>query len=507
MLRTAVISIALSLALPAAAQSSAPGEASRAPAPVPLQWRAAAPSPAQVAHLRFGEMPARRLLDLQRKNAAVAGQRVPLQVGIGRQADTESAEGTLPALQWQAVAGGHVARVQVRSGGALSLRVGIDASSLHDRVELRFAGSDRPGEVIALVTGAQAKRLPGDDGLYWSPNTDGEVQVIEVFRPTGVPAMAARLQVPSLSHLIVDTRNPYKVIEKIGESGTCNIDVVCKVNEYGNAFVQAKAAVAHMRFVVGSSTFICTGTLLNDTVPQTQVPYFHSANHCFSSNTNVAPNPTQMQTVANTLTTFWNYEATACGGLTSSTTTQVTGGATYLYSTNVTDGMLLRLNGTPPASAYFAGWIAAPVPVGTTVYAIHHPAGDAKMVSRGQSIAANAQEITVGWSEGTTEGGSSGSGLFTLGPDGWVLRGGLYGGFASCANTGNLGNSQNRDFYSPMDVDINAMRQWLEPQPTAANGNRARVRPRTASKPVAPANAAPVAPRTAPAERAERTRR
>ena len=504
--RIALLAFVLAFVPPADAQSRAPGEPSRAPAPAPLQWRGPDAPPSMVAHLRYGEMPTRRLLDLQRKNAANEGRRVPLQVGIGRQADVDSAEGSLPALQWRPVAGGHVARVQVRSGGALSLRVGIDASYLHDRVELRFAGSDRPAEVIAVVTGAEAKRLPGDDGLYWSPNTDGEVQVIEVFRPTGVPALAAHLQAPSLSHLVVDTRNPYKVIDKIGESGTCNIDTVCKVNEYGSAFVQAKAAVAHMRFVVGSSSYICTGTLLNDTVPQTQVPYFHSANHCFSNNTNLPPNATQMQAAANTLTTIWNYEATACGGLTSSTTTQVSGGAAYLYSSNVTDGMLLRLNGTPPSFAYFAGWIAAPVPVGSTVYAIHHPRGDAKMVSRGQSIAANAQEITVGWIEGTTEGGSSGSGLFTLGPDGWVLRGGLYGGFASCSNAGNLGSSENRDFYSPMDVDIGAMRPWLEPQPTAANGNRARVRPRASSTPVAPA-AAPAAPRTAPAERAERIRR
>lgn len=507
MLRTAVLALALSLALPAAAQSGVPGEASRTPAAAPLQWRGPDAPPARVAHLRFGEMPARRLLELQRKNAAAEGRRVPLQVGVARQAATESAEGMLPALQWQAAPGGHVARVQVRSGGALSLRVGIDASSLHDRVELRFAGSDRPGEVIGVVTGAQAKRLPGDDGLYWSPNTDGEVQVIEVFRPAGVPAMAARLQVPSLSHLIVDTRNPYKVIEKIGESGTCNIDVVCKVNEYGNAFVQAKAAVAHMRFVVSGSSYICTGTLLNDSVPQTQVPYFHTANHCFSSNTNIAPNATQIQTVANTLTTIWNYEATACNGFTSTTTTQVTGGAAYLYSSHITDGMLLRLNNAPPSFAYFAGWNAAPITAQSTVYAIHHPRGDAKMVSRGQAVAVASNEITVGWLEGTTEGGSSGSGLFTLGRDGWVLRGGLYGGNAACSNTGNVNNSGNVDWYSPLSTDITAMRPWLEPQPTAANGNRARVRPRTASKPVAPANAAPVAPRTAPAERAERTRR
>lgn len=487
------LAFALAAALPAQAAApvaQADGEYSKtAPAPA-MHWRAPGVPAASVARMQYGEMAVSRLLELQRKNRS-AGLK-PTQIGIGRDAAHESAQSGLPALQWQPVAGGFVAKIEIRSMDAMALRVGLDVSGLHDRAELRFGGSARPDEVVATMTGAEMKRLPGPQGLFWSPNTDGETQIIEIFRPKGVPAFAVRLDAPVLSHLIVDSRNSFQLIEKIGESGSCNVDTICRVNALGQPFVNAKNAVAHMRFVVGSSTFICSGTLLADTVPQTQIPYFHSANHCFSSNTSVPPVTSQMQTVANTLNTFWNYEATTCGGLTSTPQTQLSGGATYLYSTNNTDGMLLRLNSAAPAVAYFAGWNATPLTSGTDVLGLHHPAGDAKMASLGQTISIDGTETTVGWTSGTTEGGSSGSGLFTLGPRGYVLRGGLYGGSASCSNSGSLANTQNRDYYSRFDVDFATTKTWLEPQAAGANGSKPLIRVRSAAA-GRPATSAPAA--------------
>ena len=475
--------------------AQAAGEPSiTAPEPA-LGWRAPAYPAANIAKMQYREMAMSRLLDLQRKNEAPGLKAT--QIGIGREASQESAQARLPALIWRPVAGGFVAKVAIRSMDALALRVGLDVSLLDSRVELRFGGSARPSEVVAKTTGAEAKSLPGSNGLFWTPNTDGDTQVIEIFRPKGVPAFAVRLEAPALSHLIADSHNTFKLIEKVGESGSCNIDSICRVNELGQAYVDAKNAVAHMRFVIGSSTYICTGTLLADTVPVTQVPYFHTANHCFSSDTNVAPVASQIQTVANTLNTIWNYETTGCGNLTSTQTTQLGGGATYLYSNNVTDGMLLRLNNPAPAFAYFAGWNAAPIANGSSVMAIHHPRGDSKKVSGGQTIATDASQTTVGWLTGTTEGGSSGSGLFTLGPRGYVLRGGLYGGNAACSNSGSLVNSQNRDFYSRLDVDFASMKAYLEPQAEAAEGARARVRPRPASAKPAAAPSASIVGRRA----------
>ena len=458
------------------------GEASTASAaPAPAWKLARLPKSAVAARIDYAPLPTRKLLQLQQDNADRG--RKAVRIGVARDLATEGLQTATPALRWVADGrGGAVARLEIRSADAEALRVGLDLSRVDPRVELRVSGNRDSGSPVAAMTVAQARALPADDGLFWTPSTDGELQIVEFWRPAGVPAAAVRPQAPKLSHDVVDSRSSYKLLQKIGESGNCNVDVICRVNELGPRFVEAKNAVAHMRFVVNGTTYICTGTLLNDSVPVTQVPYFHSANHCFSTNTSVAPVVSQMQTVANTLNTFWNYEASTCNGNFSTPQTQLSGGADYLYSSNQTDGMLLRLKNPAPAVAYFLGWDARPLAVSASdernIYAIHHPAGDARMVSQGAKISQDGVQHEVGWTSGTTEGGSSGSGIFTVDSRGYYqLRGGLFGGFASCANTGNLGNGGNRDYYSRLDIDIAQMRQWLAPQAIALNGSAPKLPP------------------------------
>lgn len=465
-----------------AADGVASGEVSRSQRVAPLAWRGAAYRNLRSSDMTYDAMPAERLLQLQKRNVA-NGMKAP-QVGIGRRAGVESTLVRLPRLQWLGDSRGNaVARLRIASPDALGLRVGLDVSRLPDGVELRFAGSDRPNDIVAMVRGVDAKRLLGPDGLYWTPGTDGELQIIELFRPAGVKAGSIALDAPMVSHLVADSRNSFKLIEKIGESGSCNVDVICRVNELGPAFASVKNAVAHMRFTrTGGGTFICTGTLLNDTVPGTQIPYLHSANHCFTNVENGPPVASQMQSVANTLQTYWNYETTGCANLTQTPLTVLTGGATYLYSSHTTDGMLLRLNDAAPAGAYFAGWNARPLNASDAITAIHHPRGDSKKVSTGQTRSTTSDTTLVGWLSGTTEGGSSGSGLFSIGTKGYVLRGGLWNGDASCSNTGSMANALNVDEYSRFDIDFPQIKSWLEPQPEAVNGSRPLLRPRPASK-------------------------
>src|SRR5690606_29457508 len=118
----------------------------------------------------------------------------------------------------------------------------------------------------------------------------------------------------------------------------------------------------------------------------------------------------------------------------------------------------------------FAGWDASALAAGADVVAIHHPSGDAKKVSFGVHLPArsDAYSNAAAWLVGTTEGGSSGSGLFTVGNDGqYRLRGGLYGGYASCASSGNAGDNDNVDWYSRLDVVFPQLQQWLAPVPAA----------------------------------------
>lgn len=456
--------------LGAAAQAqvitSVPGEPAWAgkaqPAPT---WRTPAGSEAPVSRMAFGPLALTRIAELQDHNAQ--GALKPTQIGLSRLASDE-ALAPLPPLSWKAIPGGAVARIEVTSPDALALRVGLRVNGLHPSVELRFAGSDALAKVVARVDGEEATRLAGDSRVYWTPVTDGERQVIEVFVPKGVDAGAIQLSVPEVSHLVTNSRNNFS-LAKIGESESCNVDTACRVAALGANFVNAKNAVARMIFTDGG-TFTCTGTLLNDTVPATQLAYFYTADHCIST-----------QAVANTLNTYWGYEATSCGSGIQAANTLLTGGAQYLYSSDAgnspsapigTDASLLRLNGTPPTGAFFAGWDAAPLAASSSVLAIHHPSGDVKKSSLGQQMSSNAQVNFVAWTSGTTEGGSSGSGLFTASPSGYALRGGLWGGTAACANSGNINTAANRDWYSRLDVAYPSIQQYLAPGVATAGPTR-----------------------------------
>jgi len=478
--------LCLAAACSAASGADAPrvdSEPSRTPAPAKVQWRGTVEASA-VTHLRFPEVSARRLAAMAQANAARdARPRTPLQIGVGHVA----AGGGRLELRWLEQAGGsRTAAVAITSPVAMGLRVGLHIDGLPAGAELRVRGSEYPLGEVVLVTAGEIAASRAANGLYWTPATDGETQTIEIHVPAGASVEAIRLAAPELSHLVTNSRRDFKILEKIGESGSCNVDTACRVDALGPSFVAAKNAVAHMVFDLfqadGASlgTYICTGTLLNDTDAATQVPLFLGADHCFAGGSSGIP-AQDRQKVAATLVTYWNYEATACGSRVSTSRTILSGGADVLFHDVVTDAMLLRLRNPAPAAATFAGWDAAPLAPGTDVVAIHHPAGDAKKVSLGVHLPARstASSHAAAWRVGTTEGGSSGSGLFTVGNDGqYRLRGGLHGGDATCASSGNLADRNNVDWYSRLDIVFPRLRQWLTPSASLRSNGSHPLNPR-----------------------------
>jgi len=450
-----------------AATTQVAGEASRTPVQAAPAWKLAQFPARNVTQQGYRELAIERLVELERNNASQRNKAT--QIGVGRVLATEGIERVTPALRWVPLAsGGAVARLQIGSPDALGLRVGLKVTGLHPHVELRFAGTDDPARVVASVTAAEAQSLADAEGLYWTPATDGASQIIEIYRPAHVKLLQARVQTPQVSHLLTNSRNDFKIVKALGDSGACNINAVCRVDQLGPAYVQAKNAVAHMVYSKSGQSYVCTGTLINDTTPATQVPYFYSAAHCIGN-----------QTVANTLNTYWGYENTGCTVTNGVRTNPLTGGADLLFVDTASDALLLRLRNPAPAGATFAGWDASPVALNADVMAIHHPAGDAKKVSFGKSVSGSPypERFAAGWLEGTTEGGSSGSGLFTRYTDNsYRLRGGLYGGWATCANSGNLNNTDNRDFYSRLDLIFPQIKQWIAADPVRENGSQPLVR-------------------------------
>ncbi|WOI45678.1 trypsin-like peptidase domain-containing protein [Acidovorax sp. BLS4] len=414
----------------------------------------------------------------QSKEGAASGFG-PRQVGSPRSiAQTATASATLQQLQWTPTAsGGQVAALSFSADGAHGLRLGVLVRQLPGSAVLRVYSQARPSavfeiagqEVLQIIERNQAAGDTSDAGrTWWTPDTGGDEATLEIELPSGTPASAIDLSVPRLSHiydnLSLPTAEELEQQTKINESDACNLDSTCY-----DDYAAQRNAVARMLFVrPDGKTYVCSGTLLNDR-DGTGTPYFISANHCIST-----------QTVASTLRTDWFYRSPSCNSRTlSSATTARTGGATLLYATDSSDTSFLRLNEAPPAGAVFAAWNANPQGLGGAIAGIHHPRGDLQKISFGNLASLTActsisdtnftcsgtsgNFYRVTWSQGTTEGGSSGSGIFS----GGALIGTLYGGSAVCTN------KASSDYYGRFDVAYNAsIRNWLSPA-TSASGRTA----------------------------------
>lgn len=366
-------------------------------------------------------------LDGQREQQARQG--TPMQIGMTR--DVQRSRIELSSLKWETLAGGsRGARVSLKSADALALRANLRLRAVArsgadpSKTTLRFAGND--GRVFAQSGADFAKATPA-----WSPVVGGDTMTVEIVLAPGQRAADLTLDVPQLSHLDVDPAEPKAVTKaSVGASGSCERDIVCRVNPTPG-FLAASKSVAHMIFTNSEGSFICTGTLLNNNNSPKR-PLFWSAAHCIDS-----------QQTADTLQTYWFFDATGCGNRkTDPRMVTLSGGAYLRHADTRRDTLLLELKQAPPAGAYYAAWnSAALTSTGIAIEGIHHPEGDLKKYSLGSvtrlsTSALGSSPLTeVKWTTGVTEGGSSGSALFTVAGNGdYQLRGGLLGGSSYCSN-------------------------------------------------------------------------
>ncbi|CAG0996526.1 lysyl endopeptidase [Burkholderiales bacterium] len=403
---------------------------------------------------------------LKSRNQA-AGKGSPLQIGFGREISGHE-KLALDSLAWADGEAGKLARIKLSSAGAAAVRVALTLEGAPEGLELRFQGT-----TSEQVFGPVGVNEILGQSEYWSPVMEGEAGVIELFLPKGGRLEGAKLGLLRLSHLLAAGMDLHpsrlKTLGSIGTAHSCNYDVAC-VSNPSQALLDASKAVAHLVFTQGSSTYVCTGTMLNSIYSNgtpTQTPYLYTAYHCIGN-----------QTVANTLNTWWFFEAATCGSTAVPSGYRVVGGgATLLYAVYDTDISFMRLNSAPPTGAYFAGWNAGTVATGSAAMILHHPNGDLKKFTQGDPSAGggtkgydrydgshSANFITMRYTSGSTQGGSSGGGLFTYNSGGYYqLRGGLLGGDALCSNMSGL------DYFSPMDQGWASLAQWLTPSSGGTN--------------------------------------
>ena len=390
----------------------------------------------------------------------------PVQIGFARDVLKSQAD-TAARLAWQRSPDGTSrAAIGVRSPAALGLRMGLLVSQMPPGTLLRVYGPD-DAEAIEIHGNEVLRTIQQnlDAGIedveartYWLPTVNGDAAVLEFELAPSIDPAWLKVSLPQVSHLVTLETDPEQLLKA---SGSCNIDVMCS-----SARNDPKIrAVAHMRYVKSGGTYICTGTLMNNT-RQDNTPYFLSAHHCISS-----------QSTASTLETFWNYRTSSCGSnQAASDFTRVSGGAQLLWSSGSTDTSFMRLNGALPSGAVFAGWDARAAQGSGSVYAIHHPDGDPQKYSAGvltgfmtctapdaqgsfrcgQATSTTGTYLNARFSEGTTEGGSSGGALFSSA--GQVV-GQLFGGSHSCTNPGGT------TIYGRLDLAFEAaLHRWLAPQ-------------------------------------------
>jgi hypothetical protein len=389
---------------------------------------------ASAARIRLPALDAATIDSILRENAS-GGLRA-LKLGVVRDAPEVARESA--ALQWHPVPGGMAAQWRVAIDGARALRVQLVVDHAAPGSTVRYAAAGDPSR-------AQEFALPAS-GRAWSPLIDGDAAIVELFVPG---SSAARLSV-SLARIADHIANPAQAgFEKDAtgaSAGSCEVDFACAASSDA-ALERAGASVARMTYESDGYAWACTGTLLRPG-DGSFTPYFYTAAHCVHD-----------AEAAASVATLWFYQENACGSDAQVSGVQLSGGAQLLVTDTARDATLLRLNDMPPQGAVYSGWDSSPIDFGAASVGIHHPGGGLKKVSEGVTTYNAADDfLRVTWSMGVTEGGSSGSGLFTA-VDGarrdYLLRGTLFGGTSAC--TGAPANAF--DVYSRFD------RVWPELAP------------------------------------------
>lgn len=337
---------------------------------------------------------------------------------------------------WEELAdGGRGWRMRFESPGALSLSFVLARFQIPEGAELFVYDDER-----TTVHGAYTWLNHQPNGQFAIQPTPGDAVTMEYYEPPGA-RFPGQLAVQSVVH---DYRGVLSILAgsrggKAGAgaraSGACNVDVACpEAAPYPD---QVDATV-----LIQLPGGLCSGALISNTAQDAR-RLLLSADHC--------------GTLDNAIF-YFNYQNSQCGGGTAVKSQSVTG-STRLARDGTYDVRLVELGQPIPESfdVFFAGWDRTDVAPLHTI-AIHHPSGDPKKISLDDDPPVKGPDWwhILDWEVGTTEGGSSGSPLFS--PEGRII-GQLSGGDADCTLSVN-------DYYGRMGRQWSLLEPFLDPLAT-----------------------------------------
>ena len=339
----------------------------------------------------------------------------PTRIGFHRALPVRFQGDLAPRLEWTAVdSGGVVASLTIISPGAVSIR-GALLAQLPPRGEIRFFRPAEPVRPFRVITAEDFHTLAsGEMEPLWSPVIQGDAIGIEVTLPSRAAIAGFSLRLPKVSHR--HARGLGSLPPQTAQCPDQQVDVQCRIKRIPGRLQDAVVRIVFEQDGQSSEdgqTMVCSATLLNNQL-EDFAPYLLTANHCVST-----------PAVARSIVATWFYESRSCNS-TAEAEYAVTEGSAQLLTTSVDqDSTLLWLGHRVPIRATYSGWSPVPLSHPTAVFGIHHPGGDYKKYSAGETTRnirvelsdASPPQVTVNaieveWIEGLTEMGSSGSGLF-----------------------------------------------------------------------------------------------
>jgi hypothetical protein len=395
------------------------------------------------------------------------------QISVNQNRISETAEIILPPIDLQKVQQEDIIRDQHKD---IPYRYGIAFNMNNDLIALGSWSKDGDDNVMKITISSVAAQslelkfnqfyLPEGSSLFFkAPNGQLLRNVVLSAENRKDNRFSSGLLLNS--QIIIEMRVPisantnpkleltkviygYRSITNINKVGDCYIDINCP--EGVNWQIEKKAIA---RILLGSGQY-CTGTLVNNTRNDGR-KYFLTANHCWEASTDVE-----------NWDFYFNYESAACDGITPYVAA-VSG--SVLRAKNVaSDFCLVEITGNIPSTAkpVFAGWDHSGTPRDSSVV-IHHPAGTRKKISKDYGLLTSSSwsgcPVGSHWNIGnyelaSTEGGSSGAGLFDKNHK---IIGQLHGGSALCGN--NLSDDYGKFSFSWNYGSSIATRlqEWLDP--------------------------------------------
>lgn len=360
--------------------------------------------------------------------------------------------------------GQRVWRLTIQSEGAKALLLYFDRFFIPPGGKLFVYNPLR-----TITFGAYTSANENSFGSFACPLIEGEAVVLEYNAPRELPLPDIR--VSELSYAFRGIVH-YEENMAAPASGNCEVNVNCSE---GDNWQKQKRGV--MKIVTKDSTggsSWCSGSLVNNTLND-GTPYLLTANHCGAGSRPVDLSQWLF---------YFDYEMPGCVNSTALKPAVLLGAVFKAHGgTEFTgsDFYLVRLKEPVPDSlhAYFNGWSREDVasPNGTGV---HHPMGDVKKISTylsplvTSSYPGNPSPCfwEVWWSKtanghGVTEGGSSGSPIFSS--EGLIV-GTLTGGNSLC-DSAHINLS---DYYGKFSWhwdkngadSARALKYWLDPANT-----------------------------------------